>query len=770
MSGEEQPPAQALGPYRLVERLAAGGMGEVWRAWDGRLKRPVAVKHVLPEILEQPGARERFRREAEAGARLTHPAVVQIYDLVESPDGDWLVMELVVGQTLRELLSAGPLPVRSALLWGREIAGGLAAAHAQGILHRDLKAGNVMIAAGTAGTAGGHAKILDFGIARALSPEGTGSASGQEMTLTEPGRVAGTSYGMSPEQALGLPLDPRSDLFSLGSLLYEMLTGEAPFRASSATASLTRVCSYRPLPAQRLRAEIPAEVSVLIERLLEKEPNARPRDAEEVAARLEEATARLPAPRPPVETAALADSAAPAPGSPSDEVTRVEALPRSAGFESSSTTLPRIRRMLPRSAVVLAGGLLLALALGWQGWRLAAPHRAASTYELYEQGSAALRRYDKPGNLDEAIADFRQILGRVPDHAAAHAALARACQLKFMNQSKDRMWLDQALPLAERAVALDGYLASARVTLGLVYTSLGRLDDAAREIETAIQLEPGNADAQYALGTLHEARTELGLAEAAFQRAVALRPDRQFYDALGALYLRTGRLAQAIAAFQSSIRLAPDGFVGYRNLGGAYYAQGDLSQAAAQFQKALEIQPEPSLYTNLGVLYFAQGLYPQAAQAFEQALELQGGANDYRVWGNLGDACRFLPEGGARAREAYSRALQLLADPLRAAPRDATLLSRRALYLAKRGDCGPALAAVKEIERLAQKDAGAQFRLVVAHEVCGRRVAALAVLEKALHNGYPLADVQRDPELLALRADVRYHRLLIRLAPASNAP
>lgn len=764
MSRGEWTPAEAIGPYRLVERLAAGGMGEVWRAWDGRLKRPVAVKHILPHILDRPGVRERFRREAEAGARLTHPAVVQIYDLVESPEGDWLVMELVVGKTLRQLLSAGPLagplPIRSALQWGREIAGGLAAAHAEGILHRDLKAGNVMI------TAAGHAKILDFGIARAVSPPGTEQEAGQEMTLSQTGAVVGTSYAMSPEQILGLPLDCRSDLFSLGSLLYEMLTGEAPFRAASAAATLARVCNYRPLPARRLRAEIPAEVSALVERLLEKEPNARPRDAGEVVARLEEATtgmpAGMPAPRPPP-----ADRA---PGLPPDEATFIEGRPRAADFEESSATFPRGRRGFLHYAGVLAGGLLLALALAWQGGRLAAPPRPASTYELYEEGLAALRRYDKPGNLDEAIADFRQIVGRVPNHAAAHAALAHACQLKFVSQSKDRMWLDQALPLAEQAVALDGYLASARVSLGLVYTSLGRLDEATREIEKAIQLEPGNADAQYALGTLYESRTQLDLAVAAFQRAVTLRPDRQFYDALGALYLRTGRVAPAIAAFQSSIRLAPDGFAGYRNLGVAYYTQGDLAKAAAQFQKALEIQPQPSLYSNLGGLYFAQGLYPQAAQAYEQALELPGGANDYLFWGNLGDACRFLPEDSARAREAYSRALQLLADRLRATPRDSTLLSRRALYLAKRGDCGPALTAGGEIERLARKDGAAQFRLVVADEVCGRREPALAMLEKALRNGYPLAEAQRDPELLALRGDVRYHRLLVRLAPTSTAP
>jgi tetratricopeptide (TPR) repeat protein len=752
MSPEKPTPAEAIGPYRLVERLAAGGMGEVWRAWDGRLKRPVAIKHVLPQSLDQPVARMRFRREAEAGARLTHPAVVQIYDLLESPDGDWLVMELVVGKTLRQLLAAGPLAISSALRWGGEIAGGLAAAHAEGILHRDLKAANVMI------TAAGHAKVLDFGIARALSPEGVE----QETTLSHPGTVMGTSYAMSPEQVLGLPLDPRSDLFSLGSLLYEMLTGEAPFRASTATDTLARVCNYRPLAPRRLRREIPPEVSALIEQLLEKEPNARPRSAGEVAARLEAATAGMPAPRP--------SGAARAPVPPADEPTFVERRPRAIEAEGASATFPHGHRVLLPSAGFLAGGLLLVLALVWQGGAPPTPHPAAGTYELYEQGQAALHRYDKPGNLDEAIADFRQVIGRVPNHAAAYAALARACQLKFVGASKDRMWLDQALPLAERAVALDGYLASARVSLGWVYTSLGRLDEAEREIAKAIQLEPGNADAQYALGTLYEARTQLDLAEAAFQRAITLRPDRQFYDTLGALYLRTGRIAPAIAAFQSSIRLAPDGYQGYSNLGAAYYTQGDLAKAAAQFQKALEIQPQPSLYSNLGGLYFAQGLYPQAAQAYEQALGLPGGANNYLLWGNLGDACRFLPGGGARAREAYSRALQLLADRLHATPRDSTLLSRHALYLAKRGDCGPALAADRDVERLAQADTDAQFRLVVADEVCGRRQPALAMLEKALRHGYSLAEVQRDPELLALRGDVRYHRLLVRLVPTSTAP
>ncbi|HXU30301.1 MAG TPA: protein kinase [Thermoanaerobaculia bacterium] len=760
----EWTPSEALGPYRLVERIAAGGMGEVWRAWDGRLKRPVAVKHVLPQVLDQPGARERFRREAEAGARLTHPAVVQIYDLVESPEGDWIVMELVEGKTLRQLLFEGPLAVHKAVRWGAEIAGGLAAAHAQGILHRDLKAGNVMI------TAAGHAKVLDFGIARSISPLTTGPGLGSDTTLSQPGLVVGTLYAMSPEQAMGLPLDSRSDLFSLGALLYEMLSGEAPFRADSPTATLARVCSFRPLPARQLRSEIPVELSLLVERLLEKEPNARPKNAGEVAARLEEVAGLLALRS--SSGMVSADRAAGASGTAAEGTTLFDGPPQPAEVTAAQATEPkRGRRTFFRTSGFLAAGLLLvALALAWGSGRLGVPHRTASTYELYERGLAELHRYDKPGNLDAAIADFRQILSKSPDHAAANAGLARACHYKFLYASRDPMWMDQALPLAERAVRLDGYLAAARVSLGLVYASLGRLDEARQEIEKAIQLEPGNADAQFALGRVHEARTQLDPAEAAYRRAIGLRPDREFYDALGTLSLRSGRLAQAIEAFQNGIRLAPDGYVGYRNLGSAYYAQGNLAEAAAQFQKALAIHPEPSLYSNLGTLQFAQGLYPQAAQTFERALELAGGANNYLLWANLGDACRFLPEGGARAREAYSRALQLLEIRLRATPGDATLLSRRALYLAKRGDCAAALAVGGEIERLAQKDAAARFRLVVADEVCGHREIALAALEKTLRNGFPLSEVQGDPELLALRADVRYHRLLVRLAPASSGP
>lgn len=246
-------------------------MGEVWRAWDERLKRRVALKRVQRD--HDAMARERFRREAEAGARLSHAAIVQVYDILEDHSGDWLVMELVEGGTLRHRLAQGPLSLREVLLWGREIAEGLAEAHRHGILHRDLKAGNVML------TTSGHAKIADFGLAKRYD------STDQEVSLSASGAVMGTVDAMSPEQVLGLPLDPRSDLFSLGILFFEMVSGKKPFVGEVAYEVMHRICHEPPgvpLPA----ADWPAGLLQLIRRLLAKDPADRPSGAESVATEL----------------------------------------------------------------------------------------------------------------------------------------------------------------------------------------------------------------------------------------------------------------------------------------------------------------------------------------------------------------------------------------------------------------------------------------------------------------------------------------------------
>lgn len=266
-----------IGAYRLVRRLGSGGMGEVFLAWDDRLERPVAAKRVRPDKEKGSTRRERFRREARAAARLSHPNVVQVFDLVEE-DGDWIVMEYVQGRSLAEILrDQGPLPAGAAVDLARQVAEGLAAAHAQGLVHRDLKAENVMV------TPSGQAKILDFGLARPLET-GTGE------TLTDEGLVMGTWRSMSPEQAAGGTADARSDLFSLGVLLYEMLAGRSPFLGRTPVETLRNVAGASPEPLSQLQPELIR----LVESLLEKDPGRRPQSAERVAQDLRALAERSP--------------------------------------------------------------------------------------------------------------------------------------------------------------------------------------------------------------------------------------------------------------------------------------------------------------------------------------------------------------------------------------------------------------------------------------------------------------------------------------------
>ena len=264
------PPGTRLGPYLLDALIGAGGMGEVYRAHDGRLNRTVAIK-VLSSRIASPDRVERFTQEARAASALNHPNILTIHDVGHEGDTAYIAMEWVDGRTLREVLQAGPVPLRRSIDFGHQIAEGLAKAHAAGVVHRDLKPENVMV------TGDGLAKIVDFGLAKIVEASAVpnDSATVTRVAGTEPGIVMGTAGYMSPEQASGRRVDYRSDQFSLGLLLYELLTRTRPFERATTAQSLAATIEAEPLPVDTLNREVSPHLAAVVTRCLTKDPAER---------------------------------------------------------------------------------------------------------------------------------------------------------------------------------------------------------------------------------------------------------------------------------------------------------------------------------------------------------------------------------------------------------------------------------------------------------------------------------------------------------------
>ena len=267
---------QTISHYRITGRLGSGGMGVVYEAQDLTLGRRVALKFLPPDLAREASALDRFLLEARAASALNHPNICTIYAVERDGDQSFIAMELIEGQGLDTKLHSGPLPVDRLLDVSIQLADALDAAHTKGIVHRDIKPANVFL------TTRGQVKVLDFGLAKLTraaeaAPETVGPTQDglRTASLTSPGSTVGTVAYMSPEQARGEPLDPRTDLFSLGTVLYQMATGSLPFSGNTSAVIFNAILERDPVPAVQLNPQVPAKLQEIIDKLLEKDRDLR---------------------------------------------------------------------------------------------------------------------------------------------------------------------------------------------------------------------------------------------------------------------------------------------------------------------------------------------------------------------------------------------------------------------------------------------------------------------------------------------------------------
>lgn len=726
-------PGSLISHYEITEKIGEGGMGAVYKAVDVKLGRPVAIK-VISGAIASSEDKQRFAREAKAASALNHPNIVTIYEYNSDSGIDFIAMEFVEGEPFDRVLadqnSGENIPLDRMLGYAGQVASALSKAHAARVVHRDLKPGNIII------TPEGVAKVLDFGLAKQETlASGNPDAQETELVLTQLGSILGTPSYLSPEAAMGDTPDWRTDIFSFGVILYEIVAGTRPFKGANASATMRQIIQKQPPPIKN--PAVAPEVIALIEKCLKKDRDERLQSLDEAAGILRGNT----------QSNTAISSALPAQSSGSRRKWALAGILSIAAM--GSLFLPAIHDPIRR---------LLSSAS-----ETAFPRTAV---DLTSEGRQYLKYYYRKGYIDKAIDSFQRALARDPEHAPAYAGVASALWRKF-TQDADRAGLEKAQFNANKAVELNPQLSAAHLALGWVDLELGMIDPAATQFQLATTADPLNPEAIRGAGAVYRRQRLFEKSQKAFEKAIQLRPDDwENHNYIGNLFYQTARYKEAETEFRKVTELVPDFSIGYKNLGAIFHMQGKYGEAAAQWQKCLELNPTAGVYGNLGTTYFAQGLYQESVRAMEQAIQL--GANGSLFWGNLADAYRWTPGNIEKAKDAYLQATQLIRADLKKAPTDGDLHTRFAMYLAKRGDTAESLNELQFAEKLQRKTPNMLYRMLVAYEVLGRREDALRSLAAAIAASYSLEEIRIDPELATLRKDPRYHQTVMKSSVASK--
>jgi serine/threonine protein kinase/Flp pilus assembly protein TadD len=654
---------QSIRQYHFLKLLGQGGMGEVWLAHDEKLQRQVAIKALTLNPLSATQGQTRVLNEAQASARLNHPNVCTVYEVLEAEARCFIVMQYIEGETLAERLKRGRLPWHEAVELATQIADALMEAHAAGIIHRDIKPQNVML--DQRRPRRDAVKVLDFGIAESRQRDEETKEPGEvdaqlapaapsvPAKRTTPGLIFGTPGYLAPEQALGAAVDARSDLFSLGVVLFEMLTGTAPFEAESSSEAIARTLNAEPPPLTNYLPQAPAPLISLVQKALAKQPDERYQTAAELLADLRQLHAE---------------------GHAAEGAT-----PNSARF--------KLRRWQAVAAMLLVALLAATLFL------LARRQSVSSTpepkfpvtpaaYEAYQKGRAALS-YDSGGHgiRKEAVEHFTRVIELEPNFAPAYAALALAYNNLHDHEVPSTERIPKAKEAALKALALDYSLAEAHITLAELYFEYEwRFAEALREYELAIQYDPNKAETYARYGTKLAEVGRFAEAQQAMQRAAQLEPYSEHQDGHRATVLLFARqYDQLITHAQQMLSRYGSRSSAQRHLGQAYLGKGQYEQALELLTQGDRNQPASP---TVGVAYALAGRRDQAVQIAER---LRTTTQNYafslaRIYAALGEtetALNWLEQAYAR-REVVMITLKadLAFDRIRSSPRFIELLRR----------------------------------------------------------------------------------------------
>ncbi len=801
--------AESIAHYRIIKKLGAGGMGEVYLALDTKLDRKVAIKVLRPDSLAEENLKKRLVKEAQAAAKLDHPNICHVYDVNEADSLTFIVMQYIEGETLAAEMDRQPLELSTALAIAEQAAEALAEAHNHGILHRDIKPHNLMI------TPRGQLKVLDFGLAKQMSSSDSVDYDAPTATLlSTPGRVVGTMPYMSPEQVQGEPLDPSSDIFSLGVTLYEMLAGKHPFKDKSAAITMSRILVSDPIPTEQFQAQVSPELQALLNKMMSKDKAARYQNAQDLLKDLRQLPAKLSA-----DTALTTQFPANAPK---------ETL--------ASRVLSKAGRH--RWAVLASGLALILLVVAISRW--------ASTEQLdslailpfsYVSSDPQLmtnpdREYLSDGLTESVINNLSQL--------TSLKVIARSSVFRYKGKDRDAQAIGRELNV--RAVLVgqikqEGDELTITVELMDVQGNRSIWGDTyqrktadiqtvqkeiARNVSEKLRLkltgadqtqlaktytQSGEAYEAYLKGRYHwNKRTEEGFKQATgfFQDAIIKDPNYALaYTGLADCYtLRSdyGFLAPkegyALAKGAVTLALKYDDSLAEAHTSLASIkavTDWDWQGAENEYRRAIELNPNyPTAHHWYAAQLLLQGRLDQALQEIKKAQQLDplslGINKDFAVillyardYDRAMEQCRktleIEPQFGVmftyiaqifELKQKYPEATAELEKAHAAAPEDSEITYALGQAYALIGKKDEALKISNELNQPAKQNVFLPKEAAYLYVLLGEKEQAVTILQKAAEDHYlPVAEVKMDPRLDELRKDPRVVEILqkIRLSP-----